>query len=561
MHQSDFKLRYGIMCNGYFLKKWQIKVVENLKSLDFVELSLIIINDENPETKKSLINKIKGIFKKDFVFKLYNRFFFNPDSIKIIDTSSIFRDIKSIKCKTEKKGKYSEYFIPSDIDVIRNFNLDFILRFGFNIIKGEILQVSKYGVWSFHHSDEQKYRGGPPGFWEIYKKDKVSAFILQKLTDKLDSGLLLKKGFIDTVLHSYQHSIDKLFMTSAIFPKQVCIDLKNRSANYFNCEPINTNAKIFKQPSNLQSISFIIKLIKNRISFHFNELFFAEQWNFGVIEKPIIDIITDKNPDITWMCTGRKDFYADCACFKNNDELQIVFENYSFKKSKAKISIISYKKNKYSNIKEVILSENHLAYPYIFEYQNETYCIPESYQDNSVKLFKFDSFENKFVFIKNLIDNIDAIDSTLFYYNNFWWLFFTRKAGDLSNSALYAYYSENIFGEYKSHENNPVKIDISSSRPAGKPFYFQGFLYRPSQNSSTTYGGKIMINKINILTIKEFNETTEFIISPFKSKFDKGIHTINSVDNFTVIDGKKYIFVWNSFINKLFKKISNIFCK
>ena len=40
----------------------------------------------------------------------------------------------------------------------------FMLRVGFNIIRGEILNVPKYGVWSFHHDDEVKYRGGPAGY-------------------------------------------------------------------------------------------------------------------------------------------------------------------------------------------------------------------------------------------------------------------------------------------------------------------------------------------------------------------------------------------------------------
>ena len=76
--------------------------------------------------------------------------------------SSYIKNVKKIHCKTFKKGKFSEYFTNSDINEIKNQHLDFILRFSYGIIRGKILDSAKYGIWSFHHDDEKKYRGGPP---------------------------------------------------------------------------------------------------------------------------------------------------------------------------------------------------------------------------------------------------------------------------------------------------------------------------------------------------------------------------------------------------------------
>jgi len=85
------------------------------------------------------------------------------------------------------------YFNAEDVATINKKDLDFILRFGFNIIRGEILNAARYGVWSFHHDDERKYRGSPPGFWELYYRDPVTGSILQRLTDRLDGGIVLKR--------------------------------------------------------------------------------------------------------------------------------------------------------------------------------------------------------------------------------------------------------------------------------------------------------------------------------------------------------------------------------
>lgn len=69
------------------------------------------------------------------------------------------------------KGKYAQYFSAKDLTLIKTHKPDVILRFAYNIIKGEILTLAKHGVWSFHHADEQVIKGGPAGFWELSKKN------------------------------------------------------------------------------------------------------------------------------------------------------------------------------------------------------------------------------------------------------------------------------------------------------------------------------------------------------------------------------------------------------
>ena len=61
------------------------------------------------------------------------------------------------------------------------------------ILKGKILETSKFGVISYHHGDNDFYRGVPAGFWEVYNKDPITGFIIQKLNNELDNGEILFK--------------------------------------------------------------------------------------------------------------------------------------------------------------------------------------------------------------------------------------------------------------------------------------------------------------------------------------------------------------------------------
>ena len=98
------KLRFGIFCNSYLLKKWQVKTIEHLLSSGDAELVLLVINTSFIQ-KEGFLNKINSWFGKHFVYKLYQKFFFHPDSIKEIDSfikvskHSFYR----LHCEDERK--------------------------------------------------------------------------------------------------------------------------------------------------------------------------------------------------------------------------------------------------------------------------------------------------------------------------------------------------------------------------------------------------------------------------------------------------------------------------
>lgn len=82
--------------------------------------------------------------------------------------------------------------------MLSSCEFDRIIRCGSAILRGGILDVSKYGVFSFHHGDNRKYRGGPSGFWEVFNRDPSSGFIIQKLNQELDGGNIYVRGNLMT---------------------------------------------------------------------------------------------------------------------------------------------------------------------------------------------------------------------------------------------------------------------------------------------------------------------------------------------------------------------------
>ena len=113
------------------------------------------------------------------------------------------------------------------------------------------MNVAKYGIWSFHHDDERVVRGGPPGFWEFMNKIPSNGVILQRLTNSLDKGIILKRVHFRTILHSYKAHLDQLFFGASILPLQVCKELIN-SGN-LQGEQSNSDAPLLYPPRNFKT--------------------------------------------------------------------------------------------------------------------------------------------------------------------------------------------------------------------------------------------------------------------------------------------------------------------
>jgi len=549
-------LRFGILCNSTEFQKWQADAIHELLAHGHQPVLLILDGREpNKKSKKPLIRRC---LEPHLLFRiLQNRFFF-PPAKQAADLSSVLDGADTLTCYVETRKK-AEYFMEEEAAAIKTYNLDFILRFGFNILRGSILQVARYGIWSFHHDDEMKYRGGPPGFWEIFRGDPVSGAILQKITEQLDAGIVLYKGYLKTMLHSYQGNVEQLLTVTSTWPAWVADELLRNPETVFL--PSDTKAAIHKVPGNIHMILFLFKLFFNRIRFHYRDLLSSEIWNVGLIKKPIGEVVFGegklRSSDITWLRQFASTKYlADPFGFFENKKLHILVEDYSYQKQQANISEIIYDTRRDSFSVPIILieGEKHLSYPYIVEHQQMVYCVPESYRSRSIDLYHRNYSEEAFVKDRVLVPDVEAIDPTLFFYQDRWWLFFTLRK--YSTAQLYIYYADSIIGVYKPHPRNPVKTDVRSSRPGGTPFIHDGNLYRPAQDCSVTYGGHVVINKVKCLTPDEFEEVPVTTVYPIKkSSFSRGLHTLSGVGPYTLIDGKHYRINLFFFINQIRDKL------
>jgi hypothetical protein len=542
------RIKVGIMCEGFRLARWQKACIENLQKLGGVEISLLIV-DASAQKKTSLLQKIKRSKTRRLFFIIYSRYFNRPKSVQKEDMSEELKNVPVIQCATLNRGKYSQYFSAEDVNNIRSYQLDFILRFGFNIIRGEILLSARYGVWSFHHDDEQKYRGGPPCFWEIYRSDPETGSILQRLTEKLDAGIILKKGIFRTKSFSYAKNIDQAYFESAKWPGLVCKDILNGNADYLDDEACFTNAPIFRYPNNRQVIRFLLLVSINSLKKVWERFFVMQYWNVALVRSNFDSFLKDpsKHSFIFLRHRNKASFNADCFGIDVKGDVYVFFEELNYKSD----GIGRLMWTRIGDIAEEAIPEEikipdvykHASYPFLYKEGGALYLIPETAVLKEAAVYECSRFPTEWKKKAVLLSGDFISDSTLFKHNQKYWLFFTIHSDEYdSDMHLHIAFAETLDGPFRMHPQNPVKISARSARPAGAIFVNEsGELIRPAQNFCRTYGGSIVFNKIEVLDENRFKEREIDELKPFHPFYKHGVHTLNILnDHSFLIDMKRH---------------------
>lgn len=559
MTVKDFSggLKFAVMVNSMEVQQWQYDSIESLIKEGSSKPVLIILPDKRSSAKPSFWKRLLEYPWQNLFFRKYYQYFFRPSNFKRKNIEELLDKVPVISCQVKKK-KVSEYFTDEDINEIKSHEPDFILKFGFGILRGEILTACHMGIWSFHHGDEQKYRGVPPAFWEVFNRDPKSGAILQRLTEKLDSGVILRKGHFKTINHSWKGNLDQSISLSKNWPADVCREIVCQNTFPDQVEGVSTNAPIYKVPGNTTFVYFLLKQFINKLKFHFDEIFSVEVWQTGLVKARTADILsglqyTIEDEDVEWVKSkNNNSYYADGFAVKINERIMLLFEDYSYNTRKGHISAIWYSERNNNFSKPVIVLDEpwHLSYPFIFKHEGEIYCMPECKDHKNVELYKLDVPSMKLVHYRTLIKGLEAVDPTLIFHQNHWFLFFT--SGEATNVELQIWHAEKLEDMFEPHVLNPVKSDISNSRPAGSLFYLDGKLYRPAQDASRTYGGRIIINEIKILTEDSFLEMAVNILEPPASFV--GLHNISFAGDYMYFDCKKMGFSTANFFYQLKRK-------
>jgi hypothetical protein len=555
-------LRIGLLLDSAIeLPAFCARIVEDIQASNFANLELLIIRKaaaKNPAPAQPSSARALGPLRHLIDPKLRKRFLYNlylrldsrrrpaDDPVAKVNCKALLAGIDTLEVEPVGK-KFVHRFPDEALEAIRAKNLDVLLRFGFNILHGDILNAARYGVWSYHHGDNDFYRGGPPHFWELREGSLLSGVILQVLSEELDGGLVLSKSQFATV-NSLSVSRNRYA------PYWGSADLIIRKLNELHqfgwdhvlaqalpAAPYKGKRALYKTPTNRDLLPWLAPvLLKKAAAYPFRKPT-VQHWSIACRfnGKPLFDPLSDPAPSsFRWIHAPRGHFWADPFGFEHNGKQWVFFEDYRYREKRA--VIVAAELSPQGDLSEPVICLDdprcHFSYPHIFSAGSDIFMIPESYDANSVDLYRCQQFPNQWVREATLLEG-RFVDSTVWQHDGLWWM--TTTSSDMSPRAgsLLLFCSASLTGEWRFHPANPISTDIRRNRGAGRVFQNGDCLIRPSQSCAPSYGYSIAFNEITELTPQRYAERTLRTITPEHWDRLSGIHTFNQSGNVEWIDG------------------------
>jgi hypothetical protein len=273
-----------------------------------------------------------------------------------------------------------------------------------------------------------------------------------------------------------------------------------------------------------------------------------ERWFIGIRRlSPGTDPLPQRLDDFRYLIPPRDRFYADPFVIQRNGKNYLFFEDYRYDQRKAVISCIEIDSKGDLSAPEVVLARNyHLSYPFLFEWNDQVFMIPETSQNRTIELYRAISFPHHWQLEAVLMEDVRAVDATVLRRQGKFWLFVNTAApGCPIDDELFLFHADTPLGPWTPHRCNPIVSDVRTARPAGGCLIHDGTLVRPSQDCSVSYGHAISFNRVETLSEGEYKETLIHRIDPTSMPGTLGTHTYNRNDDYAVLDSRRNVCRWS----------------
>ena len=511
------KIKLGLVIDSFNLPSWKYDLIKRVVDLDHSEITRVFLHqDPNRESKTS-----------NFLIEWFDQY--ETRKYKKGTSALVTKSVESILKNIVVKNPWQSISNFSDVDLIVNLIDD--------LAPNNAIDCVRFGMWTATvGSTRSRAAAGLP---ELLKRRPLTESKLVVQQNHITSGKVIYSSNSQTDQFSFKLTGNRALWKLPAMLERKLKELRNDPAVFRLW--IENNKVHDDQENPLTSFDGYLLIIRHLVKLlilKIEKTFFVQQW---ILLFNISDKHSNSFGDYQKILPPKDRLWADPFIVYKNEKYHVFFEEALIDSGKGHISHMVIDQNGNYDQPTVILSKNyHLSYPFLFEWDNQLFMVPETSENYTVEVYKCIKFPNKWKFYGSLIKNIQAYDSTIIQFNNKWWLFANVKEHKDASSSdeLHLYYADSPLSEiWTPHLRNPIISDVTKSRPAGKLFKKDGKLYRPSQNSVKRYGYGLKINQVTKLDEYQYEEIETDQFYPNWDKGIIGLHTINREVDLTIIDG------------------------
>ncbi|MEO8591125.1 MAG: hypothetical protein ABI432_17235 [Flavobacteriales bacterium] len=516
-------LRVGVLCDQQRIPRWQAEAVTRLFAVAGVHpLVWIALEDgaARPAALKQKTPVATGIFAQ--VTKWLPKPL-NPAALFEQDPAPLFGTLRTIVVPASP-GLGA--FDPEAIATLAPLQLDLVLALSSFRPEAAELGHPRLGVWSFHPT-----LSGDAIDEELFSDTEHAAVQLIRYDATGDVRVLREGRFANTAIDA---PVNEVLMRCALWPAQVAMEViagREEAARGSAAALAPESAP----QSALASAAAVWRGWRRKLFRQRPEL--ALEWNIGVLHQPISALLEEgASMNVRWLpppSAGRT--RSEPFGYTTEDgQLNVLYRKHSVTTGQSSIARLRPKAdNVLKRSRPMLEGAGITGYPYVVEHEGAVHVVVT--HTTGTDLYRLNTTNDGLDHLVSLVaEPLHA--PTLFQVEGRWWLFATDPA--LPDIALLAFHANDLQGPYTAHALNPLKMDVTSSRPAGTPFQRDGVWWRPALDASRPDTSAVVLNRIVILTPDLYVEETVRRIEAFRgTTYGRGLRTLCAMGPITLVDG------------------------
>ena len=547
-------LSIAVMVDGFHLPAAHRDVLSDIAKSNFANLALVIVNQTGKSTSVSASERLSKwqrianpAHRRTLVFDRFQRDNrrreYRPKATELVDCSDILCSSPRLEVTPIAEGTTDRF--PADaLAELKTYELDVVVRLGFRPLRGEVLDIARCGVWTFHYGASELNSGVPPLFWEVFNDEPCSEVTLHAVTGTTD--LVLCKAVFPTVRGCWPAR--NLFQP--IWGSTYQVIRKLNELHQFGWDSLVNQATVPPQaktspqriPTNLEMVTWLSRHAGDELNTHYNRWRTpkTDQWRIGIRHSDSPKLIAEQPDDkagFQWMPCPTGHYYADPMLYEDRGQVWLFFEDYVYDRAHGRICCAPLNPDgTFGSVSVCLDLDYHLSYPFVFQHDGEIFMIPESVANGSVELWRAKNFPFEWKLEKVLFQGL-CVDTTPLFHEGHWH-FFTSMLSRVKTHAAFGalFHANSLTGEWASHPANPLSTDVRDARPGGAIVKVDHRLLRPVQDCGERYGRRLQVAEILELTPETYRARRLHSIEPNWEKDLQGIHTYEFSAGWEVID-------------------------
>lgn len=260
-------MRVGLLVNHMSVPGWAARALAALVADDGVEVTTLVVNDtvESDPAKNMVLDVaskrwwgvVWGVQRATQIF--FKPWYWRPHELgDVVDVEAA----EVVRCEPISEGSYSNR-LPEEVVETLAAETDVVVRFGFGIIKGDVLDAPEHGVLSYHHGDIREYRGQPAALWEFLHGEDEIGVTVQRLNETLDGGQIVSFESIDASdAHTWQEMRERMYEASEPMLADAVGNLRDPS---FEPESVDELGELYTTPGLSATVRYVARSAVGRL--------------------------------------------------------------------------------------------------------------------------------------------------------------------------------------------------------------------------------------------------------------------------------------------------------